>query len=227
MKIVSWNCNGKFREKYKVISTLSADIYIIQECENPYDSMDLDYKKFANNCFWVGKNKNKGLGIFGEKDVLLEKLNWNEICLKLFLPVKVNNSFDILAVWTQNPYIEEYYIYQYLNKEKYNDNTIVFGDFNSNQKFDKKYATRKERGHMACVNELKQLGLEDAYHYVTKETQGCETQNTFYLYRHLDKGYHIDHCFLNPKRLSNYRVLDEKYWLTYSDHVPCVLEIKF
>ena len=95
---------------------------------------------------------------------------------------------ELLDVLNKSKKIEEYYIYQYLNKEKYNDNTIVFGDFNSNQKFDKKYATRKERGHMACVNELKQLGLEDAYHYVTKETQGCETQNTFYLYRHLDKG---------------------------------------
>lgn len=34
MKIVSWNANGKFREKYKAILELDADIYVIQECEN-------------------------------------------------------------------------------------------------------------------------------------------------------------------------------------------------
>lgn len=35
MKIVSWNANGKFREKYKAILELDADIYVIQECEYP------------------------------------------------------------------------------------------------------------------------------------------------------------------------------------------------
>ena len=35
MKIISWNCNGKFREKFKDIIEEDADIYVIQECEDP------------------------------------------------------------------------------------------------------------------------------------------------------------------------------------------------
>lgn len=62
---------------------------------------------------------------------------------KFLLTCKVNDEFDILEVWTQSPYIEEYYIYQQLNKEHYSDKTILFGDFNSNKRFDNKYITKK------------------------------------------------------------------------------------
>lgn len=35
MKIVSWNANCKFREKYEEVAKLGADIYVVQVCENP------------------------------------------------------------------------------------------------------------------------------------------------------------------------------------------------
>ena len=38
MKIVTWNCQGKFREKFELIKEENADIYVIQECENPEKS---------------------------------------------------------------------------------------------------------------------------------------------------------------------------------------------
>ena len=38
MKIISWNCNGKFREKFKDILEEDADMYVICECENPSES---------------------------------------------------------------------------------------------------------------------------------------------------------------------------------------------
>lgn len=49
MKIVSWNCNGKFREEFNFIKKLDADIYVIQECENPLLCSNNDYKNFASN----------------------------------------------------------------------------------------------------------------------------------------------------------------------------------
>ena len=72
---------------------------------------------------------------------------------------------------------------------------------------------------------LEKKGLISAYHYFYNENQGEEKQKTFYLYRHLDKGYHIDHCFIHKERIKNYKVLDYKKWLIYSDHIPIMLEI--
>ena len=225
-KIVSWNCNGKFREKFNEIKSLDADVYIIQECEDPKQTNIDEYKEWSSNHIWIGKDKNKGLGIFARKGIVLEPMGWESLCLNYFIPVRVNNKFDLLGVWTQNPYIEEYYIYQYVNKHRYNEKTILFGDFNSNKRFDDKYITRKERGHTPTVNELTLLGFVDAYHYLTNEEQGEETKNTFYLYRHLDRGFHIDYCFIHPELLKSYEVLDDEKWLKFSDHMPCVLEIE-
>lgn len=61
MSIASWNCNGKFREKYRNIQKIKADIYVIQECENPKKYMESDYNNFAKKLFWIGENENKGL----------------------------------------------------------------------------------------------------------------------------------------------------------------------
>lgn len=54
MRIVSWNCAGKFREKFQSILPLNADIYVIQECENPAESICVSYKEFAQNYLWIG-----------------------------------------------------------------------------------------------------------------------------------------------------------------------------
>ena len=72
MKIITWNCNGKFHESFKEIIKEDADIYVIQECGNPRESKWDDYREFASNHFWVGENKHKGLAIFARGDVVME-----------------------------------------------------------------------------------------------------------------------------------------------------------
>ena len=76
MKIVTWNCNGAFRKKIKSLEEFQADILIIQGCENPEQSKDKIYKKWATNFLWTGDNKNKGLGVFAKNDIRLERLDW-------------------------------------------------------------------------------------------------------------------------------------------------------
>ncbi len=44
MKIVSWNAACKFREKFDAVLALGADLYVIQECEDPQRSMILNGK---------------------------------------------------------------------------------------------------------------------------------------------------------------------------------------
>ena len=54
MKIVTWNCNMAFRNKYKEISEFDADIYVICECEDPDNTESKKYKEFASNSYWIG-----------------------------------------------------------------------------------------------------------------------------------------------------------------------------
>lgn len=223
MKIISWNCNGKFRSKFKEIEKEDADIYVIQECENPEITKENEYKKFATNYIWVGEKNNKGLGIFAKENIKLEKNNWDTYCLRNFLSVRINNEFDLIGVWACKPYIEEYYIYQYINFKKYNSDTIIIGDFNSNKIWD---TNNNVRNHMNVVNQLLKKELVSAYHTYYNEEQGEETQKTFYLYKHLDKGYHIDHCFIKKDRIKKYQILFDENWLKYSDHMPVILESK-
>lgn len=207
MRIVSWNCNGKFRKKFRDMLALNADIYVIQECENPAESTSIAYKAFAQNYLWTAEHQNKGLGVFAKEGICLTENNWPKYCLRNFLSIRVNNIFDLVAVWACKPYIEEYYIYQSINISNYNENTIIIGDFNSKTVWDKKHYTRT---HSAIVQQLDKIGLCSAYHHQTNEAQGNETTPTFYLYRHPDKGYHIDHCFISSKNIRNYHIC--KVW---------------
>lgn len=151
MKIVSWNCNGKFRKKFKNVVKLNADIYVIQECENPTNFKNTNYFSFASNYIWIGDNKNKGLGIFAKDNIELKMNNWEPYCLRNFISVNINSSFDLVGVWACDPYIEEYYIYQCIHINKYNNKTIIIGDLNSNKIWDKQH---KKRNHTNVVKIL-------------------------------------------------------------------------
>ena len=101
MKIISWNCNGRFREKFHALESLNADILIIQECEDPSQAKSIQYSEWANDYLWTGKSKNKGIGVFAKKGIRLKPIELSTESLKIFLPFTINDDLNVLAVWTQ------------------------------------------------------------------------------------------------------------------------------
>lgn len=234
MKIVTWNCNGAFRNKFDKISDFNADLYIIQECENPFESGHKDYITWATNYLWIGDTKNKGLGIFARPEFELEKLDWiNQFKnqpVKYFLPCRVNQDFDLLAVWTHRNnspnfgYIGQLWKYIQVNRDKLNK-TLIAGDFNSNTKWDE---WDRWWNHSDVVNELRELGIESLYHRFTGEQQGEETKHTLYFQRNLSKPYHIDYIFGSREfieRTQNLEIGQADPWLKLSDHMPILCEL--
>ncbi|MBB1140721.1 MULTISPECIES: endonuclease/exonuclease/phosphatase family protein [Myroides] len=235
MKIITWNCNGAFRNKYKTLNKFDADILIIQECENPLLTNDLLYKDFARNYLWIGDNKNKGLGIFAKEGIQLKRLQWSsqykDHFVKYFLPCRVNNEFDLLAVWTHKNnspnfgYIGQLWKYLQINKTKLG-NTLIVGDFNSNSIWDE---WDRWWNHTDVVDELKEYHIESFYHDFFNQLQGNESKATFYFQRKFEKPYHIDYIFGSYKllkKLIKFEIGVFSEWIELSDHMPLMCEMK-
>ncbi|WP_425637540.1 endonuclease/exonuclease/phosphatase family protein [Algoriphagus yeomjeoni] len=233
-KVVTWNCNGALRKKFNFLDEFDADIYVIQECENPAEVKHPAYSEWAKNYLWIGDTKHKGLGIFAKSETTLTPLNWtNEYegnPIKHFLPCQINSEFDLIAVWTHynsSPtfgYIGQFWKYLQLHKSKFK-NCLMIGDFNSNSIWDK---PKRAWNHSEVVRELEGLNITSLYHYNGNQIQGNENHPTFYFQKNLNKPYHIDYIFGSSTFRNNLQKLEigsVESWLKLSDHLP--LECEF
>ena len=230
MRIVSWNCNGALRKKLDILLELKADIYLIQECEDPTRATDPAYKQWSKGSLWVGSNKNKGLGAFSSH-MRLAALDWSRSQLELFIPFTANEQLMILGVWTRQAnspnfcYIGQ--LWKYLQAHGPNiqrHNAIVLGDFNSNACWDE---WDRWWNHTDVVRNLCEIGLESVYHFRNGESQGKETQPTFFMNRKLEKPYHIDYAFASADIIqsSGISIGRPEDWLEFSDHMPVILDV--
>ena len=78
------------------------------------------------------------MGVFAKEEIKLEILPHNNQA-KLFIPIKVDNTFNLLAVWTKPTYIEEMHDFYNANRELFNEKLVMCRDFNSNTQFDKEH----------------------------------------------------------------------------------------
>ncbi|WP_405266980.1 endonuclease/exonuclease/phosphatase family protein [Methanobrevibacter sp.] len=232
MKLVTWNCNGKFTDCFKEIIKENADIYVIQECEDPTNSTSEEYKEFASNYYWIGDNTDYGLGIFARDDVEIELVDLDDNGLRYFIPVRVNDAFNLLGIWT-NPnmegskviyYPKEITSYYELHKESgfFNNDVILCGDFNCDVRLQDK---RHGKNVYEMMEKLSEINLVDVYHYLNGEKQGQESIATFYWHKHLDEPFHLDHVFASQNAVKKLEIGDVSEWLEFSDHMPMIFEI--
>lgn len=192
---------------------------------------DSDYLEFANNYLSVGPTKNKGLGVFAKPGFRLEAVSMELESLELFLPVRVNDEWPLLATWTRQAnspncrYIGQ--LWKLLQRDKpflQHSSAALIGDLNSNKRWDE---WDRWWNHSDVVRELKEPGLESVYHQFFQEPQGEETKPTLFLQRNLAKAYHIDHGSFGPaRRVKHVKVGHSGNWLNISDHMPVVFKLE-
>lgn len=231
MKIVTWNCAGAFRKKFRQLERYNADILVIQECEDP-SKIGGEFQDWAQNHLWIGQNKNKGIGVFAQEGISLKKLDWDDNGLQLFLPCLINNKIRLIAVWTKQAnspnfrYIGQFWKYLQLHgKSLAGDCSIICGDFNSNVCWDE---WDRWWNHSDVVRQLDDMNIQSQYHNSTKEAQGSETNPTFFMHRKIDKPYHIDYAFSSNELLPNnpdIEIGQPEFWLEFSDHMPLIFTV--
>ena len=229
MKVVTWNCNGAFRNKYKQLDEFNADLLVIQECEDPATSTER-YRDWADRYLWHGENKNRGIGVFARGEAELRRLNWVDEDLKSFLPCVVNGTVTLIATWTKSApdfqYIGQLWKYLEIHRERLHDSPfLVCGDLNSNKCWDE---PGRSWNHSDVVRELSNMNAVSVYHEHFGENQGAESRPTLYHQRNQKKPYHVDYAFATPNVWNSEAPVSVgrlESWIEFSDHMPFAFSI--
>lgn len=233
MKIIHWNCQGGFRKKFEKIYAYNPDILIISECESP---SKLQFGKLTpkpTDYFWYGDNLNKGVCFLFFNNVKFSICRDFNSKYRYIIPLQIFHktwSFNLFGIWAMGNSLKrsERYIGQVWMAINYYESllakpTVLFGDFNSNQIWDRK---KRVGNHTDVVNKLLDNKIESLYHKQLSVKHGGEPDPTFFLYRNKEKSYHLDYCFCSETLLQNgYHLelgnVDE--WLKLSDHLPMIV----
>ena len=226
MRIISWNCNGGLLTKLPLLTALKPDILLLQECSKRHVS-----ESGAAWSHWVGKNPHRGIGALVFGDLAIDTTKSFPIRLPWFQPLRLPASnLAILNAWACAPSASLRYVRLmhkaldwYLRDLKPDRPGLIAGDLNSNRQFDGKHG---KITHTALIDRLSALDLVSVYHHTTGEAQGSESIPTFYLYRHLERPYHLDYVFLPRSLLENttLSIGEPADWLPFSDHMPLILD---
>jgi len=236
IKLVTWNCAGAFRKKTEQLARFGPDLAVIQECERPEKLLfPADFK--PSSIAWFGDNTAaKGVGVFGFSGLQVEAAaEVYDPTIRYCVPLRVTGAwnFHLVAIWAMPQTIPRgsSYVGQVCRAlEGYADfirtqDTLLAGDFNSNQSFDR---PRRPCTHGGVVERLAQEGIVSLYHAYFHEPHGQESQPTFYLTKRVNRPFHLDYFFAPAhwsRRVTRLAVGDFAEWRPWSDHCPLFVEL--
>jgi exonuclease III len=225
-----------FRKKSIFIEKYQPDILVVPECEHPDKLKFAAGSQIPTNIFWFGDNPHKGIGVFSFTNFKISLLDFHQPEFKLILPLKCTNeqeTYTVFAIWANNPsdrgnqYVGQIWkaINHYQNQIS-TTKTLLLGDFNSNSIWDR---PRRLGNHTNVVDFLAKKGIQSVYHQYFNQQQSKEIHPTHFLYRHEDKPYHLDYCFVSKdliNRLKKVEIGLHHDWKIASDHMPIIIDFE-
>ena len=231
MRIATWNCCQAFRTKWEYADSFEPDILVVPEAESIGRQPQALLKRYPNHK-WIGDNQAKGLLVLSTEDYDLSVHETYDPAHRYVLPLRVNGPLELimLAVWTQRGNGVGYTQHLSQALETYQalllGDALVVGDFNANTIWDQEH--RRDVTHSKNVAWLNDHGLESAYHFLTDEAQGQESQFTHAFRRNPNSLFHIDYVFATKSLLgtgSSVTVPPISDWIRRSDHGPLIVDL--
>lgn len=237
MKIISWNCNCAFRNKFHLLMDEKPDVMIIPESESP-EYLESHRGNIPARChLWAGKTPSKGLSIFTFNGYSARIADFYNPNYKFIVPVEIRkgtHKFLLFAVWTitaENNNTYSGYVVQACKALQYyrpqlREDSILAGDFNSNKLWDTHFT--RSYNHSSLIELLCGQGFFSLYHHLRGEAQGEETTGTLYMLKQENRPYHIDYFFMHHSlmpQVKKFQIGTYADWIAASDHMPLTLEI--
>ncbi len=225
MRIVAWNCCGKFSAKYEHLEDLDFDVAVVAEC----GPLSVDASRPRDLTYELVQpiaGSHKHLGVFARDpwrvapDREIPSAPW-------LLPMRVTgpHAFTVLGFWGADPGRFGPYPAQLRRVLEevlpgLDGDVVVAGDFNAP-------IASTHRAHAENVALLAQHGLVSAYDATRDEDEPIEP--TYYHQMREDQPFHIDHVFVPQTWTRGLSMTVGRYaeWVSSkrSDHVPLIADI--
>ena len=198
MNIVSWNCNGAFRDKYKFLAAYQPDVAVVPESESP--------------CYLSKNSKNfsSPVMIFNATACFLLVAVWTKFVGKM-----------------KESYVAQAYNAVCFYEKYFDDNTLIMGDFNSNKIWDNTSGNRVAHDALVQKLEGKNFGSvyhelrQEPQGAETQPTQyqyRHKSRPNHIDYMFMNKNRMRD---INAFSIGSYNDWQEK-----SDHMPLFMNVK-